>query len=280
MLLEKIVFNIKKHLFHLYISLRKNLSFVGEGPDFIIIGAQKAGTSSLFYYLEQHPSIGRTLKKEIHFFNKYYFRDLKWYKAFFETKKNGKKIFGEATPDYLFHPNAAERVKKHFPNVKLIVMLRDPIERTISNYYMELNRKRETALTFKEALEQEEIRIQNINEECFNDPKYFNFNRYYFSYKGRSKYYDQIEKWLQYFPKSQFIFIKSEDFFEKPKLILDKVHSFLKIPSFLPSNLKPKNVGSYHYKTDEQTINQLNKIFYKEYNQLSDLIGINFKVYR
>src|SRR6056297_562433 len=103
--------------------------------DFIGIGAQKAGTSSIFHFLKEHPEICTSSKKEIHFFDKEYnyLKGIKFYRKFFNNCSS-KNIKGEFTPRYIYHPKVAQRIKKYFPDVKLIVSLRNPIERAISHY--------------------------------------------------------------------------------------------------------------------------------------------------
>ena len=104
-------------------------------PSFLILGAQKAGTSSLYNYLRQHPSLRLPQKKEMHFFDLYYMRGLKWYARQFPAFVfNRTKKTGEATPYYLFHPAVAERVATALPNVKLIALLRDPTVRAFAHF--------------------------------------------------------------------------------------------------------------------------------------------------
>ncbi len=96
--------------------IRKSTAFLRVLPNYLIIGAQKAGTSSLFYYLSMHPQIKNSYKKEIHYFDKNYHNSINWYKQFFPLKffiNNTTKI-GEATPNYLYHPHVPKRIKKFY----------------------------------------------------------------------------------------------------------------------------------------------------------------------
>ena len=107
-------------------------------PDFLILGAQRCGTTSLYNYLAQHPSVGPlVLEKGAHYFSTNYDKSLAWYRSHFPMKwraaaerRHGRPfVTGEGSPYYLFHPLAAQRVAKTLPHVKLLVMLRDPVER-------------------------------------------------------------------------------------------------------------------------------------------------------
>src|SRR3954447_18625468 len=97
-------------------------------PDFLIIGAQRAGTTSLFHYLQRHPSVMQSSIKEVHYFDGSYNRGRRWYLSHFPLRRatSGGRITGEATPYYLFHPTVPTRVAVDFPDVKLIAILRDP----------------------------------------------------------------------------------------------------------------------------------------------------------
>ena len=112
-------------------------------PDFLIIGYQKCGTTSLYNYLAQHTNIAPAGRKETHYFSISYWRGINWYKSYFPTiftkkkkggKTNGKFITGEASPQYIYHTYSLDRIQKTLPNVKLILLLRNPIDRAYSAY--------------------------------------------------------------------------------------------------------------------------------------------------
>lgn len=127
-------------------------------PDFIIIGAQKCGTTSLFNYLSKHPDVSLPEEKEIHFFDKFYNKGINWYKKNF---LNDGMLTGEATPYYIYHPHVTVRISSCCPNAKLIVMLRNPIDRAYSNFSMEKQRNNEPLATFEEAIAAEPKRINH-----------------------------------------------------------------------------------------------------------------------
>ncbi len=238
-------------------------------PDFIIIGAQKGGTTSLFYYLNQHPELALARRKEVYFFNLNYEKGINWYKSFFPFRSN-KKISGEATPSYLFYPKTAKRIKSALPDVKLIVLLRNPIDRAYSGYAMGLKRNTEQN-TFEVAIEQELAAL-----EKHNDPNNYSHERHNQFYLERGKYYSQLRPWLEEFKREQFLFIKSENFFHDPKNELEKVYEFLEISTIFPDDLSQRNPGKYD-KISPNTVKRLEDYFEKENEQLVVLLGKEFQ---
>ena len=233
--------SIKKALRSIYLAC---LHFIGRiryksrmVPQFIIIGTQKGGTSSLFYYLKTHPQIKRSIKKETHYFNKFYENGQKWYLAHFPAKSKSY-ITGEATPDYLFHPDTPGRIKNLNPDIKLIVLLRNPIERAYSAYQMNRRFTIDPHETFEEAVNFELNHADNNTSEYTHD-------KHHFFYLKRGKYSEQLSKWLVHFSKSQFLVINSHNLFNNTNETISKVHRFLEIDNVLPSSLKPMNVATY-----------------------------------
>ena len=198
-------------------------------PNFIIPRAMKSGTIALRIYLAQHPDIYMA-NKEIHFFNKNFDKGISWYEQFFNEWK-GEKAVGEKTPDYLYNEYAPKRIYETLPNVKLIFVLRNPIDRAYSHYWHNVRSGQET-LSFEKALEKEEERIKNPELK----------ERY--SYKDRGKYIIQIKRYAKYFPKSQMLFILAEDLKEKREETLRKILKFLEVDeNFEFKDLREKHVG-------------------------------------
>ena len=126
----------------LQVSQQSDQATPGRLPDFVIIGAQRCGTSSLYSYLIEHPQIAPATRKELHYFDLNYAAGDEWYRSQFpqfpDTPFDGRlTVTGEASPYYLFHPMAAERCASVVPDAKLIVMVRDPVERAYSHYHHE-----------------------------------------------------------------------------------------------------------------------------------------------
>lgn len=245
-------------------------------PDFIIIGAQKGGTSSLAFYLSQHPDIKFAFNKEVHFFDNNFNRGLTWYKSNFPFKSvNRNTLFGEATPFYLFHPLCAERVKESIPNVKIIVLLRNPIDRAFSHYNMQLKNGHETTISFEEAIQLENSRIGPEFSKLNENRPHNNEIIQRYSYLSRGRYYEQLKLWFNLFNRDQFILLKSEDFFLNPMNALDRITNFLNIESYIPANMEAKNQGSYVGLQDE-TKNRLIDFYRDDVNKLNELTGVNF----
>jgi len=211
-------------------------------PNFIIIGTMRGGTTSLYSYLTDHPQIGAAYMKEVHFFDVYYHKGLSWYRSQFPSvmqkyyaergQKQGQKgtfVTGEASPYYLFHPHAPRRIAKILPQVKLVVLLRNPVTRAYSHYSHEVAGGHES-LSFEEAIDREEERTGKEAEKLAQDGRYVSFNHRHFSYLSRGIYVDQLKVWMDLFPREQFLILKSEDFYADPAAGLKQVLQFIDIP--------------------------------------------------
>lgn len=245
-----------------------------RNPDFIIIGAQKGGTSSLFYYLSQHSQLNLPKTKEIHFFDNNYHLGIDWYQNQFPSQFINRRNTGEASPYYLFHPHVPGRISKCCQKTKFIVMLRNPVDRAYSHFMMQKKRKIEP-LTFEEAIKVESSRISEEVRELLIKPNYKSIGHQQLSYLSRGNYYTQLKKWFEYFPMQQFLFIKSETFFADPISELSKVYSFLDIKQETSVNLNPQNTNEYKL-MDQETRTYLNNYFVTENKQLAQLIGNEF----
>lgn len=249
-------------------------------PDFIIIGAQKGGTSSLYAYLAQHPQLLPSLKKEVHFFDgglnyetDNYQKGEAWYRAHFPRKAAGAHLKSfEASPLYIFNPLVPRRMFDLIPEVKLIVLLRNPTERAISHYFHEKERGDES-LPVLEALRAEEKRLAAVIE-C-EDYKSEIFRRY--SYKSRGLYKEQIKRFLEYFSWQQLLVLSSEEFFSKPDTTLRRVFEFVGVDTaFRVKDLKPRNVGKSRSKVDPEVYEYLNDYFLPHNQALYNLVGENY----
>lgn len=226
-------------------------------PDFIIIGSAKCGTTSLYNYMIQHPDIYQASRKEIHYFD---LHRTGWYRSNFptvflknRTKKNNRPfVTGEATPNYLFFPNVPKKVLEECPNTKFIVLLRNPTDRAYSHFQHQSRKKlvasregeREN-LSFDEAVKAEEKRLEGEWEKISKDKAYSTEKFRNRSYLSRGIYVDQLERWMKYFPKEQFLIIKTEEFKEDSQGILNRIFNFVGVSEFKVENLKKLNAGKY-----------------------------------
>jgi len=215
-----------------------------RGPDFIIVGTQKGGTSSLFNCLKQHPDILPASKKEIHYFSQYFDQSMDWYLEHFPERPEGA-ISGEASPYYLFHPLAAERIAQDFPLCKIIIILRNPTQRAISHYHQQARRGHET-LSMAEAFKTEKQRIAKGWQRLLQGESLEGSKVQQCSYMTRGEYLEQILRFEKHFPKQQMLIIESEEFFTQPYPTLNNVFHFLGVDdSFKPADLWPRKPGNY-----------------------------------
>ncbi len=202
-------------------------------PDFLVIGTQRGGTTSLYHYLEELPCIVPATTKEIHFFDRRFDKGLAWYRGHFPTRiarqyeqRFRKRAFvtGEASPSYLFHPHVPRRIAKALPHVKLIVLLRNPVDRAYSQYYHAVELGLET-LPFEAAIKDEEERTARERAKIMQDEHYESYAFKHLSYLSRGIYVDQLQTWMSLFPREQFLILKSEEFYADPgssvKQVLD-----------------------------------------------------------
>lgn len=193
-------------------------------PDFVMVGAQRSGTTSLFRALMSHPQVSRpSVHKGVNYFDLNYFRGWNWYLGHFplapsmglrSAGADGPKVF-EASGYYLYHPFALERMSRDLPDVKVVVMLRDPVERAYSAFQHELARGYEWE-SFPTALDLEEPRLVGEVDRMRRDPTYESFNHRHHSYLHRGHYADQLERTFSLFPHEQVHVMVSEAFFENP----------------------------------------------------------------
>ena len=258
-------------------------SYLRELPDFIIIGANKSGTSSLYDFVTRHPAIAPASEKEPRYFSMRYKFGKLWYRSNFPTKLSGyfftkrtrqKLLSGEASTSYFFHPMVASRMKKVLPNVKLIIILRNPVDRAYSHYHYSMKLHRET-LSFEKGIELEEKRCAKERESLIKDPDFTPTCYHYNSYLAKGIYADQLEDWFGYYSRKQFLILSTEDFRKNPQQILDQIFDFLGVIPFSVKNLKDLNVGNYK-EMNEDTRKFLVKYFKPHNERLYKLLQRRF----
>jgi Sulfotransferase domain len=254
-------------------------------PDYLIIGAQRAGTTSLHRYLVQHPGVRTMLRtKGVHFFDTAYGRGMSWYASRFPTRlaawwvarRHGVELrTGEASPYYLFHPQVPARVAEHLPRVKLIALLRDPVVRAYSHYQHEVARGFEP-LSFEEAIEAEPDRLAGETERMLAEPRYHSFAHQHHSYLARGRYLEQLERWRARFDDRQLLVLSSERFFAEPDHTFGRVLEFLELPAFTPPGGYEKHNG-YDYRRMGEAVHRRLVEHYREPNRrLYESLGDDF----
>ena len=213
-------------------------------PGFVVIGAQKAGTSTLYNLLIRHPQVGEAERKEIHYFDTGYERGVRWYRSRFPFKKAGRRMTGEASPYYLYHPHAPRRMRSLLPEARLIALLRNPVDRAYSHYQHNRRHGREP-LPFQEAIAREPERLEGELERMIGDPSYYSFAHQHYSYLDRGGYHEQLERFTEYFSREKMLVLKSERFFQDTAEVWREVLDFLDLdPSPVPDG-RTYNAGSY-----------------------------------
>lgn len=231
-------------------------------PDFVVIGAKRCGTTSLYRVLEQHSGMMSLFPtsthlpmkdnlKGVHYFDRDATKSGRWYRSHFATsvakdlrsrRIDGPVTTGEASPYYMFHPTGVLQAARHIPDAKLIVMLRQPVDRAYSHYKEQVRNGRES-LTFAEALQAEGSRLDGEAEHVRADPAYYSYNHENCSYMSQSMYGSVLEPWLEAFDRDRFHFIRSEDFYADPTEVLRGVESFLGIDAHTYTDLRVRNAA-------------------------------------
>jgi Sulfotransferase domain len=248
-------------------------------PSFIIIGAKKCGTTSLFNYLSKHPNIGSPTWKEISYFNIHFDKGNIWYKSFFPISlpisESQDLITGEATASYICDSEAPERIATTLPDVKLIALLRNPVDRAYSHYHHTKRIGREN-LAFEKAIAQEELRLEKI-ENNKSQESGFNYHKAYnYTYLSSGRYAEQLKNWFNLFDKQQLLILKSEDFFNHPEAIFQQVINFLKLPNWSPKNFQKYNYNRYSQIIKPSTRNYLREYFQPHNQKLYEQLGVDF----
>jgi len=249
-------------------------------PDFLVIGAQRGGTTSFYNYLVQHSGVVPAFEKEVHFFDGDYDRGTLWYRGRFPTEAykrraeragDPKIVTGEATPYYLFHPLAPARARLVVPRAKLIVLLRNPVERAYSHYHLERRYGLED-LSFEEAIEREPERLAGEEEKMLADKSYRSFEHRHHSYLSRGIYMDQLQRWRNFFSEEQFLALSSEDFYANPPAVIAQASDFLGLLAMELGEYKKHNEGRYP-KVDATTRERLVDYFRPHNERLYEYLG-------
>ncbi len=193
----------------------------GALPDFLVIGGQRCGTTSLHSYLAAHPRVRAASGKELQYLSLHYGRGERWYRGHFPPSSPGVVCF-EASPLYLFHPDAPSRAAATLPRGRYIALLRDPVERAWS-HYLHTRSYGQEPLDFEAALASEESRLATPE----------GWRRY--SYAARGRYAEQLSRWFQHVPRERIHVIRSEDLYADPAAVYGGVLDFLELEPFTPA---------------------------------------------
>ena len=208
-------------------------------PNMILLGAQRAGTTSIHSHLGKHPGVYLSKTKEIHYFDNYQEQGLDWYRSHFPTRGwiEGRSrelgyemAIGEGTPYYLFHPEVPSPIHEAIPSVRLVVLLRNPVDRALSHFRHERRNGSEKEVDFQRAWDMEKDRLADTEERLSSGTSVYEESHNRFSYTTRGDYAPQLERWFSLFDRTQIHIIRSEDLFNSPEEVLAGLFEFLGLP--------------------------------------------------
>ena len=265
----------KRHFYGITSSLRVL-------PDFLVIGIGRGGTTSCFHYLSQHPSIIGSAYEEIGFFDENFHLGLNWYRSMFPTKflkkkiakKFGKSLTYDVTPSYIWKPWVARRIKELFPGIKLIAILRNPVDKAYSHYHLTIRSNNEK-LTFEEAVMRDMKTFSDlVNSDSKINDDYFK-NQIKNSYLGRGFYAQQLETWFELFDRKQILILTSEELSTETNKTMNKIFKFLDLPNYEIPDIVKRNTANYsNMKMD--TRKKLTSFFGKYNQELFKLLNEEF----
>jgi len=249
-------------------------------PDFLVIGAKRCGTTSLFYHLPEHPCISKSPHDNMGFFNDNFHLGVNWYKSFFPTIFTRNKIkseFGnflafDVTTTYMEEESTANNVYQIKPNMKIIVILRNPVDRAYSQYHLNLREKTEKR-SFEDAMEENMNELNKESHERYEiKPK---FSAEENNYLKKGLYAQQLRHWLNIFPMESMLILSTEEFESNQQAIYNKIFEFLNISQFEVKNTEKMEKGSYPQMKSE-TRSLLLDYFRSHNNELFKLINKKF----
>jgi hypothetical protein len=261
-------------------------------PDFLIIGAKRGGTTSFYYDLLRHSRVcplfprpdhlpKASPTKGIHYFDSNFWRGERWYRSHLPSTRVRRSyahgapvVAGEASPYYLFHPAAAERAASLVPEAKIIVVLRDPVQRTYS-HWKERRRNQVEELDFAAALRAEDDRIGADEDRLARDPRFHSYAHEQLSYARQSEYAPALERWYRHFPASRILALASEDYYADPEAALGRTQQFLGLPPERLASGTVRNAAAGS-ELDPALTQQLAERFAASNSRLTELTGRSF----
>jgi hypothetical protein len=273
--------NIRSTAKSLYFSVKRKAASLGyySQPSFIIIGAQKAGTSALFSILSQHPEIASPSLKEIHFFDGASIRygDFAAYHSMFPFpfQMRPNKVTFEASPSYLVHPECPQRLKEYDPNLRLITILRDPVARAYSSWNMYRRFENSPAPQYRKLSETRSFEDAVMEEITQIDRTGHAGNLR--AYVERGIYVTQLERYFNLFPRHSCLILDYEAFVQCPKESLQTVCEFVRLENTsFDFKVKKKNVSVYSNAIPPEMQAMLRSYYAPHNEKLFALLGQRF----
>jgi hypothetical protein len=257
-------------------------------PSFLVIGTKRGGTTSLVNWLFAHPEVMPLFPaaqqiKSPHYFDINYWRGESWYRSHFPTRRRVERwterlghapAVGEASPYYLFHPAVPQRVAATVPDVKVVVLLRDPVDRAYSNYWERRGSDAEDLPTFEEALAAEPGRLAPVTRQLLDDPRFYSHDHDSHSYLARGRYLEQLQPWLA-LDRAQLLVLRSEDLYAEPR------STYARVQEFLGLTVRDADRLEHHHRLPAPPMlaqtRQMLVDYYRPHNQaLYEALGVDF----
>ncbi len=242
-----------------------------SAPAFLIIGAQKAGTTALFAYLDAHPQIVKGAAKEMHFFDNHFDRGTGWYHARFPLPAalHPDKITYEATPKYLYDPNVPARIHDYNPSIKLIALLRNPIDRAFSAWNVPGWNK--FGYESFDAMAREQVAYIAAHGTGYPGSRHVGFLH-------RGLYADQLKRYFELFPREQLLILESGELRRDPVGTMNRVTAFIGLKShdWSQEEYHPANKGIYTAPMTDETRALLSAFFRPHNERLYAMLGVDY----
>jgi len=245
-------------------------------PAFIIAGAMRCGTTSLHAALAGHPRLAASRRKEVHYFDLQHHLGVGWYARQFQNVRRSsdgtlERPF-ESSPYYMFDPRVPARLKETLPDVRILFVLRDPVERAISHYRKNRRDGREP-LSFADAIDAEEERLAGEEERMLADPRYLSQVHQYASYQARGRYAELIERFRRHFPDDQWMAVDAGRLFAEGGRVVEEICRFVGIEPWRPDHFAAENSSRVDVAIDEAARRKLEAAFEPHERALVDLVG-------
>ena len=252
-------------------------------PSFLISGGQRCGTTSLYRALSAHPAVIKAvLHKGVHYFDVGYDHGMRWYRGHFPLQRRAERVAGtlgvpaqtfESSPYYMYHPQAAARIAADLPAAKLVVLVRDPVERAYSQHHHEVARGFEPERDFGAALALEPARLHRQEDRLAEDPSYYSFAHQHHAYRARGEYARYLSVMAQHVGRERIHVVESERFFTEPQAAYDEVLAFLGLPELGYPPFEQHNARPRTSPMDERTRRELTAHFAPHDERLAELLG-------
>ena len=245
-------------------------------PGYLVVGTKRGGSTSLAEWITAHPDVATSSAgKGTHYFDVNHSRGPGWYAAQFPRTSAGFLLVGESSPYYMFHPLAPGRIAAELPDAKIIMCLRDPVQRAWSHHSYEVSHGRES-LDFETAISLETSRLEGEVERIVADQHYSADHWRFHAYLRRGHYAEQLRPYLDLFGAPRVLVVQSEALFARPQEEMDRVHAFLGLPAHRTATRTARNASPSRSEMSESTLARLRAYYEPLNDELYALPGVNF----